>query len=104
MFSNLQSSTELVPEQGKIIDTADWSKSWKVVFDLKINTAPGGSDWHNIFQIKDLVSLYMNPWSGLDTHYAGGQFNFYEFLTVGTGTYHRVEISQFLYVDKVNYV
>ena len=54
-------STDLVPEKGKILSTDDWSKSWKISFELKVNAKPASHQ--NILHVSKpngalVVSLY----------------------------------------------
>ena len=98
---NLFTSTDLVPERGKILSTDDWSKSWKISFELKVNAQPAAHQ--NILHVSDpngalVVSLYVAPSEALEVHHGGkihGPFP----LTVGS--FQRLEVQQFLVVSRV---
>ena len=96
-------STDLVPEKGKILSTDDWSKAWKISFELKVNAQPAAHQ--NILHVSDpngalVVSLYVAPWHGssLDIHHGSGLYGSYP-LTVGS--FQRLEVQQFLAVNQV---
>ena len=102
-YPNLLTSTDLVPEKGKILSTDDWSKSWKISFELKVNAQPAAHQ--NILHVSDpsnnlVVSLYVAPWHGssLDVHHGSGLYGSYP-LTVGS--FQRLEVQQFLVVNEV---
>ena len=98
---NVLTSTDLVPEKGKILSTDDWSKSWKISFELKVNAQPAAHQ--NILHVSDpngalVVSLYVAPSEALEVHHGGkihGPFP----LTMGS--FQRLEVQQFLVVSRV---
>ena len=100
-YPNLLTSTDIVPEKGKILSTDDWSKSWKIGFELKVNANPAAHQ--NILHVSDpngvlVVSLYVAPSEALDVHHGGVIYGSFP-LTIGS--FQRLEVQQFLVVDKV---
>ena len=107
-YPNLLKSTDIVPEKGKILSTDDWSKSWKISFELKVNAQPASHQ--NILHVSIpngltngilVVSLYVAPSEALEVHHGGKIYGPFP-LTVGS--FQRLEVQQFLVVDKVRMI
>ena len=93
---DLRISLDQIPEKGKVLSTDDWSKSWKISFELKVNANPAAHQ--NILEVSGLMSLYVAPWEALDVHFNGGIYGSFP-LTMGT--FQRLEVQQFLVRDQV---
>ena len=96
-------STDLVPEKGKILSADDWSKSWKISFELKVNAQPASHQ--NILHVSDpndvnglVVSLYVAPSEALEVHHDG---TIYGPFPLAIGSFQQLEVQEFLVVNQV---
>ena len=83
-----------------VVATVDWSKSFRISMYLKVNAVPAAHQ--NIMDVEGASrgnpGLYIAPTGELEVHMNGVNVGR---VPLSTGTFHYVEVSQFLVVNKV---
>ena len=96
--------SDIIPTKNTVLETiAEFGKEYKISMELKIDSV--GSQYNNALDIENRhVSLWLSTDSKLmiDSKVSGASLKVYiSDISVGSGTFYKLEISQSLIIDKV---